>query len=154
MRSSLGTRVRLHRCQPRFSCSVHSIHSQQISRKNLPVHRLVDMIEPDSLLQPLELLQLEVCLLDLSTASCTGLSCDLHMPLHPHSPAKKESPVHVLPFASLLSRLPLPFTLPFPSCLSLARCPSKPTSQEPCATHCRRRDLCASVHSRTYARVW
>ena len=53
MRSFLGKRVRLHRCQPGFVA-----RSQQISRMHL---RLAETIEPDALLQLLELWQLEVC---------------------------------------------------------------------------------------------
>ena len=62
MRSFLGKRVRLHRCQPRFVRPVLSVRSQQISRMHL---RLAETIEPDALLQLLEMLQLEVCSLGL-----------------------------------------------------------------------------------------
>ena len=49
----------------------HSMHSQQISRMN---RHLAETIEPGSLLQLRELLQLEVCSLSPSSASCTGLA--------------------------------------------------------------------------------
>ena len=112
MRSLLGKRVSLHRCRPGFSSSDHSIHSQQISRKNL--HR-VDMIELVSLLQPLELLQLEVCFLHPSSASCTGLSCDptCHS-TRTRQQNRKESSVHTFVFRFTVVFLAFAFRLAFP----------------------------------------
>ena len=63
MQGPSGKRVRLRHYRPGFTHSVHSMLPKQISRKNF---HLVEMIGLDSPLQPLELLQLEVCFLDLS----------------------------------------------------------------------------------------
>ena len=73
MQSPSGKRVHLRHYRPGFAHSVHSMLPQQISRRNL---RQVELIGLDSLLQPLVLLQPKVCLLDLSSASCTETSCD------------------------------------------------------------------------------
>ena len=58
MRSPSGRRVRVHGCRSGFLLYfVHSMRSQHISRIN---HRLAETIQTDSLLQLLELLQLEI----------------------------------------------------------------------------------------------
>ena len=92
MRSSSGTRVHLHHCQPGFVRFVHSMRLRRVSRMSLR--------SPAGGLLPWSLF----CFRHWA------FLCP-HLPQHPHSPAKEESPVHVFPFGSLLSFLPL---LPFP----------------------------------------
>ena len=146
--------------------STHSEYPERIFVLSLhrllhSVHRLVERIGLDSLLQPLELSQLEVCFHGLSTATRTGLFLCPHLPQGPRLASKVGNRMctHSLSHHRCLSCLCLSpcFSLscpsnPFSSCLSLARCPSVPTSQEPCAAHGRRRISVPVSTPRTYAR--
>ena len=132
MRSPSGKRVHLHRCRPGFLQSVQSMRSLQISRMN---HRLAETIEPDSLLQ------LKVCVLGLSAASCNGPSrvSTCHS-THTRQQNQNRLSTHFPSLHLCLSCLCLSPCLslsrpsyPLPSCLSLARCPSALTCQGPCA---------------------
>ena len=71
--SPSGKRVPLRRDRPGFVHSVHLTLPQQTSRKHLCQAEMIRLQSRSQLLEPL---QREVCLLDLSSAPCTGLSCD------------------------------------------------------------------------------
>ena len=132
MRSSSGTRVRLHHCQPGFARFVHAMHSRRLPRKNL---RSRQMIGCGSLLQLLELLQLEVGFLGPSSASGTVLSCVSTC----HSTHTRQQHRNHLStrFLSLHRCLSCPWLSP---CLSLS-CPSHPFPS--CLTD----SLCQRPHS-------
>ena len=117
---------------------VHSVRSQQISRMN---RRMAEKIEPASLLQLLELLQLEACFLLLSALGC------LVSPLatiHTRQQHGTRLSTHFLSFHRGLAYLCivspclsfLPFLL-FHSCLSLCRMSIGADMSGPCAARSR-----------------
>ena len=110
------------------------MRSQQTSRMN---HRQAETVGCDSLLYLFELLQLEVCFLGLSSASCAGLSCVTTCQHHWNRSFRFT--VVFLVFAFLLAFLFVALVTLFLSSLSLARCPSVLTCQGSCAAQGRRR---------------
>ena len=120
LRSSLGTRVHLHRCQPGCARFVHSVRSRQVSRMS---HHSRQTNGFDSLLQLHENLQLEVCSLGPSSASDTGhASVSTCHSTRTHSSAKERNRLSPC-FLSAHCCLPCPCLSP---CLSLS-CPSCPS---------------------------
>ena len=107
-----------HSEYPKNNLRSHSLH-----RLRHCVHRLVEMIGLDILMQTLELSQPEVCFLGPSSAGnrLSTLSLSHH---------------RCLSCLCLFPRLSISF--PSPSRLALARCPLVQTNQEPCAAHRRR----------------
>ena len=159
MRSSSGTRVRLHHCQPGFVRFVHSMHSRRLSRLSLRSRQLNGL---DSLTQLLGLLQLEVCFLGPSSASGTGLSCvpTCHS-THTRQQNRKRLSTRFLSLHRCLScpclspclSLSCP-SYPFPSCHSLVHCPSALTCQGSCAAQGHHRfSVPASTFARKHARL-
>ena len=107
MQSPSGKRVRLCHYRPGFAHSVHSILPHRICIESF--HQL-EMIRPDSLLHPLELLP-EAYLLDLSSASCTETSCD---PTCHSTRTHQQKKKNCLFLRCTTVSLAIAFLLPFP----------------------------------------
>ena len=156
MRSSSGTRVHLHRCQPGLVRFVHSVRSRQISRVS---HRSRQTNGFDSLLQLLGLFQLEICSLGPSSASTDiflasslttvpALACKIGIVCLRVSVRLS---VVCLALAFLLASS---LSCPFPSCLSPAQYPSAQTCQVSCAAKSNHRfSVPASTLAREHARL-
>ena len=112
MRSSSGTRVHVHHCQPRFVRFVHSVHSRRISRLSLRSRQTNGL---DSLIQLLGLLQLEVCFLGSYSASNNGLYCASTC----HSTRTRQQNKHRMSTCFFSVHCCLTFPLPFSLCFPL-----------------------------------
>ena len=152
MRSSSGTRVHLHRCQPSLVRFVHSVRSRQISRVS---HRSRQTNGFDSLLQLLGLFQLQVCSLGPSAASTeSSLTTEPALASKIRIVCLRISVRLAVVCLALAFLLASSLSCPFPSCLSPAQYPSAQTCQVSCAAKSNHRfSVPASTLAREHARL-